>query len=96
MAAEHRLAALKGLALLDVLPEARLLAAEILRLGGMPPKAYVDAVHVAVAATHGIDYLLTWNCAHIANPTMRGVEAICRTTGFEAPVICTPVEFMQE
>ena len=96
-AAEERLAALKGIALLDVRPEVRQLAAESLRLGGMPAKAHVDAVHVAVAATHGVDYLLTWNCTHIANSTMRGkVEAICRTTGFEAPVICTPVEFMQE
>jgi hypothetical protein len=91
------LTALNGIALLDIVPEATLLAAEILRLGGMPAKAYVDAVHVAIAAAHGIDYLLTWNCKHIANPTMRGkVEMICRATGFAAPVICTPVEFMQE
>ena len=75
----------------------RLLAGEILRLGGMPAKAQVDAVHVAVAAAHGIDYLLTWNCTHIANPMLRGkIEAICRATGFEPPVICTPVEFVQE
>jgi predicted nucleic acid-binding protein len=94
-AAQRRLAALTGVPLLDVTTEARLLAGEILSLGGMPPKAYVDAVHVAVAAAHGIDYLLTWNCTHIANPMMRGkIEAICRATGFEAPVICTPVEFM--
>lgn len=96
-ASQRRLAALEGIALLDVVSEARLLAAEILRLGGMPAKAYVDALHVAVAAAHGIDYLLTWNCKHIANPAMRGkVEMICRATGFEAPVICTPVEFVQE
>ncbi len=96
-AAKRRVGALKDISLLDVTPEARLLAGEILRLGGMPTKAYVDALHVAVAAAHGIDYLLTWNCTHIANPTMRGkVEAICRATGFESPVICTPFEFMQE
>ncbi len=96
-AAQRRLAALTGVPLLDVTTEARLLAGEILSLGGMPAKAYVDAVHVAVAAAHGIDYLLTWNCTHIANPMMRGrIEAICRATGFESPVICTPVEFMQE
>ncbi len=96
-AAMSRLDALKGLPLLDVTPEARQLAGEILRLGGMPTKAYVDALHVAVAASHGIDYLLTWNCTHIANPTMRGrVEAICRSVGLESPVICTPFEFVQE
>jgi predicted nucleic acid-binding protein len=95
-AAKLRLTALEGIALLDIVPDARLIASRILRLGGMPEKAYVDALHVAVAAAHGMDYLLTWNCTHIANPALRGkVEAICRATGFEAPVICTPVEFMQ-
>ena len=63
----------------------------------MPAKAYADAVHVAVAAVHGLDYLLTWNCSHTANATMRGkIEAICRATGFEPPVICTPVELVKE
>lgn len=96
-AAQRRLAALTGIPLLDLTPDVRLIAGEILRLGGMPAKAYVDAVHVAVAGAHGIDYLLTWNCTHIANPMLRGkMEAICRATGFEPPVICTPVEFMQE
>jgi len=95
--AERRLAVLADIAILDLTPEVRLVASEILRLGGMPAKAYVDAVHVAVAAAHGVDYLLTWNCTRIANPMLRGrIEAICRATGFEPPVICTPVEFMQE
>ena len=97
LAARRRLNALRGIALLDVTSDARLLATEILRLGGMPPNAFVDALHVAVAAAHGVDHLLTWNCVHIANPRMRGkIEAICRATGFESPVISTPVEFMQE
>jgi hypothetical protein len=64
---------------------------------GMPAKAYADAVHVAVAAVHGMDYLLTWNCTHIANAAMRGkIESICRATDFEPPVICTPVELVKE
>lgn len=96
-AARRRLAALNAIPLLDLTPDARLIAGELLRLGGMPTKAYVDAVHVAVAAAHGIGYLLTWNCTHIANPMLRGnVEAICRATGFEPPVICTPVEFIMQ
>jgi hypothetical protein len=44
-----------------------------------------------------MDILLTWNCAHIANATMRPrIEAICRADGFEPPVICTPLELMEE
>jgi predicted nucleic acid-binding protein len=85
-AAQRRLGALAGIPLLDLTPDVGLIAGEILRLGGMPAKAYVDAVHVAVAGAHGIDYLLTWNCTHIANPMLRGkVEAICRATGCSCP-----------
>jgi len=96
-AAGRRLSALREASLLELTPETGRLAREILRQGGMPAKAYVDAVHVALSAVHGLDYLLTWNCAHIANTAMRGkIEAICRATGFEPPVICTPVELVKE
>jgi len=60
-------------------------------------KAKTDALHIAVATVHGIDYLLTWNCKHIANAVMRPkIEAICRAFGYEPPVICTPLELMEE
>jgi predicted nucleic acid-binding protein len=96
-AARQRLSALRDARLLELAPETGWLAREILGQGGMPAKAYVDAVHVALAAVHGLDYLLTWNCTHIANATMRGkIEAICRATGFEPPVICTPLELVKE
>jgi len=96
-AAGLRLAALRGAELLELTDDTGRLARKILDLGGMPSKAYVDAVHVAVAAVHGLDYLLTWNCAHIANATMRGkIEAICRAIGFDPPVICTPLELAKE
>jgi len=96
-AAGRRLAALREAKLLELTDDTGGLARKILDLGGMPAKAYVDAVHVAVAAVHGLDYLLTWNCAHIANATMRGkIEAICRATGFDPPVICTPLEMAKE
>jgi predicted nucleic acid-binding protein len=96
-AAGRRLAALREALLLELTPDTGRLAREILAHGGMPAQAYVDAVHVAAAAVHGLDYLLTWNCSHIANATMRGkIEAICRATGFEPPVICTPIELVKE
>ena len=63
----------------------------------MPAKAAIDAVHVALATVHEIDFLLTWNCAHIANATMRPkIEAVCRAAGFRAPIICTPEELFVE
>ena len=96
-AAKSRLAALRDVVLLELVPEAGELARDLLRLGGMPDKAYVDASHVALSAVHGIDYLLTWNWTHIANATVRRrIEAICRGAGFEPAIICTPVEFVLE
>ncbi|MEM6406105.1 MAG: hypothetical protein AAF669_05905 [Pseudomonadota bacterium] len=60
-----------------------------------PKKAEVGALHVAIAAVHQIDYLLTWNCTHIANAVMRPrIENICQEQGLSSPVICTPFELM--
>ena len=76
---------------------ARALGRDLLREAALPSKAAADALHIAVATVHGMNCLLTWNCAHIANATMRPrIEAICRNSGFEPPVICTPLELMEE
>lgn len=95
-AAARRLSVLDDLSVLDVTENARNLAGWLIADGAMPVHAEVDAFHVAVAAVHGIDYLLTWNCKHIANAVMRPkVEAVCRIHGYEPPVICTPQELME-
>ena len=61
--------------------------------GAVPRKATEDALHLALAAVHGIQFLLTWNVKHIANAAMRqAIERVCRESGFEPPVICTPEE----
>jgi predicted nucleic acid-binding protein len=97
VAAAKRLLALKEVPLLDVTSEAVALAGRLIADHGLPSKARVDALHVAVAAVHGMDYLLSWNCKHIANAMLRSkIESICRATGFEPPVICTPLELVEE
>jgi predicted nucleic acid-binding protein len=94
-AAQQRLQALASIPLLALTPDARDLARELLSNGPLPQKAAEDALHIAVAAVHGIDYLLTWNCKHIANAEiMRKVAQICRANGYEPPVTCTPEELM--
>jgi hypothetical protein len=96
-AAAPRLDALREVALLDVTEDAILLAGDLVRGGGLPAKARVDALHVAMAAVHGMDFLLTWNCKHIANAATRGtIEDLCRTAGFEPPIICTPLELPKD
>ncbi len=74
----------------------RELAEELVRAGALPAKAGNDALHVAVAAIHRVPYLLTWNCRHMANATLRAqIESVCASKGFKAPIICTPEEMME-
>jgi hypothetical protein len=95
-AAGRRLAALDGIPELRISEEAKSLAKAMLNDGSLPPKAEIDALHIAVAAVNGIDYLLTWNCTHIANALMRPrIEQACRESGVEPPVICTPSELLE-
>ncbi|MCZ8249138.1 MAG: type II toxin-antitoxin system VapC family toxin [Microcystis sp.] len=60
-----------------------------------PPKASDDALHIAVATFYGIDYLLTWNCKHIANAQIqKKLAQISIEAGYDLPTICTPNELM--
>jgi predicted nucleic acid-binding protein len=96
-AAADRLAALAGIPLLDETPEVAELAEALLRGVPLPQKAAADALHIASAAVHGIQYLLTWNCTHLANVALRPqIEAVCRAAGYEPPLICTPEELATE
>ncbi len=95
--AGRRLAALAECVVLAVNEQVVDLAAALLFANALPAKAMVDALHVGAAAVHGMEYLLTWNCKHIANATMRGIiEKTCRDAGFEPPTICTPEELTEE
>ena len=92
-AAAERLAALNGLSMLTQTVAAEKLAEELLSSVPLPTRASSDALHIAIAAVHGVRYLVTWNCTHIANATLRPqIEAVCRRLGYEPPVICTPKE----
>lgn len=72
------------------------LAAAILAKGLIPPNAAVDASHIAVAAVHEMDILLTWNCKHIHNIAIsRQIERVCARAGFQCPAICTPFDLLE-
>jgi len=76
--------------------DAARLAQQLVDSGATPEKAVEDAVHIATAAVHGIEFLVTWNRRHIANAAMRsGIEQVCRQAGYEPVVICTPEELME-
>ena len=96
-AARVRLDALNEFPLLDITEEVQELAAGLLRSLALPSKATTDAAHIAVAAVHQMQFLLTWNCTHIANAIVREkIETVCRKAGFRPPVICTPLELSEE
>jgi hypothetical protein len=89
------LEALDGVPVLAQTPEVEALAAALLRDVPLPARAAADALHIAVATVNGVGYLVTWNCTHIANATLRPrIEAVCRGFGYEPPVICTPQELL--
>jgi hypothetical protein len=93
--AAQRLEYLATVAVLEVTSAARSVAAELLRLTGIPRKAELDALHISVAAVSGMNYLLTWNCTHIANAEiLPKVYEVCRGLGYEPPFVCTPLELL--
>jgi len=96
-AARERLELLKGFKSLALREEALELAESFLNNKALPRKAADDALHIALAAVYGIDYLLTWNCKHMANAEIqKKLARIGFEQGYEVPVICTPYELMGE
>lgn len=94
--ANLRLAAIGGLPLLQLSEPARTLAKALVADLAIPASAAVDALHIALAADNGIDYLLTWNCRHIANAKTRArIERCLRSRGYDPPILCTPEELME-
>ncbi len=95
-AAQERLAVLQPMLVLETTTEALELAKEWVQAGALPAKSAGDALHIAIAATKAVPYLLTWNCRHLANAVMRPViEAVCSAKGFKSSIICTPEELLE-
>src|SRR6266481_2052118 len=83
---QKRLAIIGGLPALDVTETAESLTRAIMAAGILPPHAFPDAAHVAVSAVHAVDYLLTWNCKHLANAQIaRRIAVVCEKVGHRMP-----------
>lgn len=95
-AAASRLDIVASLPVLS-LPEDAITVADALVENGAIPDAYKDdALHVAIAAVHNMDFLLTWNCKHLANAFLRRKTMhVVERLGYTCPVICTPEELME-
>ena len=96
-AALRRLDAVREFASLAINDKAIEIAETLLAQGIVPKKAAEDALHVAIATAHGVDFLLTWNCHHIANPVIQSrIAAYLESIGLLLPFICTPEELLGE
>jgi hypothetical protein len=81
---------------LELSPEATKLARLLLKRKALPAKPEIDAFHLAIAAVNDMDVLLTWNCSHLANASMRPVmERVCKKAGYRCPIICTPEQLLR-
>lgn len=97
-AIELRKTALSGI------PEVRPAAAEVAALAekliaahALPEKEITDAFHIATATIGGMDYLLTWNCKHLANyVALPKTYAVLTAAGYKCPVIITPEKYIEE
>ncbi len=94
-AADERIRAIRDFPILDIDESVETVAEKLISSLALPSKAATDAAHIAIAAVHGMHFLLTWNCAHIANAEMAvTIETVCHDLGYSCPVICTPEELM--
>ncbi len=94
-AAKRRLEALSNMPILPITDAVVALSKALLQEKALPPKALDDALHIAVSAIHGIDYLLTWNCRHLDNAETKPImRSVCTIHGHTSPEICTPQELM--
>ena len=95
-AVQRRLAAIEGIPAVGIGQDAMVLARRLTHGGPMPEESPEDALHIAICAVNGMDYLVTWNCTHLANAILRRqVERVLDQTGYACPVICTPEELME-
>ncbi len=73
-AATDRLQILREIPLLQLTEEGDRLAERLVNKGAVPKNVVEDALHIAIATSHGMEYLLIWNFKHIANAVMKGTN----------------------
>ncbi|MBI4405547.1 MAG: type II toxin-antitoxin system VapC family toxin [Deltaproteobacteria bacterium] len=95
-AVAERMKFCKDIPLLNTTEEIESLANAYISMIMIPDRAKLDFYHIACATIYKMDFLLTWNCAHIANAFIRRkIETINAEHGFQTPVICTPDELLE-
>ena len=95
IAIKKRLESLKDFSHLELNNKVEEMAQIYFNKLNIPEKSIRDAAHLAIACVHNIDYLVTWNCTHIANgEIIKKLIAINKSFDIHTPIICTPEELM--
>ncbi len=93
---KKRLEIIDNMAILPITEESLKLSNEYCVLLGIPEKSRIDSLHLALAVVHEMDYLLTWNCKHLAHGEVRlKVHYYNASMGLFEPMILTPLELMR-
>nr|VFK48974.1 MAG: hypothetical protein BECKTC1821E_GA0114239_11502 [Candidatus Kentron sp. TC] len=95
-AVKDRLGSIKGIPVLPITPDAESLANALIQGRAVPKSELNDALHMVLAATHGAQYLVSWNFRHIVNASLRPVIGrICRGAWYNPPIFCTPEKLLE-
>lgn len=95
-AVRDRLDSIAGLPVLPITREVESLADALIQGNAVPESQPNDALHIALAATHGVQYLVSWNFRHIVNASLRpAIERVCRDAQYDPPILCTPEELLE-
>jgi hypothetical protein len=95
--AMQRMELIKDIGILEITPAVKEMAALLISKNIIHENGLSDAIHISVATLHAMDFLVTWNCRHIANPHAQNrLRGVASDLGFILPVICTPEEFFND
>jgi predicted nucleic acid-binding protein len=97
LASKMRLQYLENILILGFDEKTLNLSKLLVNSGIIPIKATEDALHISIATVNEMDYLLTWNCKHIANAAInKQLRKLIANNGYEMPILCTPNELLME
>jgi hypothetical protein len=95
-AARRRLNIIEPYLPLEETDSVKTLYQQFVRRSALPSRADDDALHLALATVYGMEFLLSWNCAHLVNPRFsKQIATICQSEGFSCPIICTPEQLLE-
>ena len=97
LAAVARIHVCRGLPELEITTEVKAFAQLLVNTGAVPTTEPEDALHIALATLHAVDYVASWNFAHMVGPAAKfKLQNKISQLGYRPPIIGTPEEIFEE